>query len=83
MSLVHDFQAELESSFVNFGVQQCTPFEWISILGEEFGEAAKALVDFWQGRSTNLSQYRTELLHVMVVAHNAIDCLDRGIEIDT
>ena len=44
---------------------------WIVILGEEIGEACRAVV------LDDAELYRTELIHVAAVAVSAIECLDR------
>ncbi len=53
------------------------PFEWMVILGEEFGEACKAS---WESQQyldgKTLDDYRDELIQVAAVAVAAIECLD-------
>lgn len=54
-----------------WGEQNHAPDRWMTILGEEFGEACKgALEQDWDN-------YREELVQVAAVAVAAIECLDR------
>lgn len=69
---------ERHRQHAKWGQQDRTPFEWCTILGEEFGEACKAVVDVgWHGGSWD--RYREELIHTAAVAIQAIECFDRGI----
>lgn len=68
-----------------WGLQDHTPVEWISILGEEFGEAAQAANDIYfvlencnqETRARTLNEFREELLQVAAVAVAAVEDLDR------
>jgi len=55
-----------------WGAQEHDPFYWLSILGEEKGEACKAAN---QGR---WDQFRAELIQVAAVAVNAVECSRRN-----
>jgi len=64
-----------------WGVQDHHPVEWLSILGEEFGEVSKAVCEahFKGYESTgNWDNYRTELIQVAAVAVSMVECLDRN-----
>jgi len=67
-----DIRAERERQDTKWGVQNHSPLYWLAILGEEFGEAAKAAIE---GR---IAYMRTELIHVAAVAVAAIESLDRN-----
>ena len=54
-----------------WGEQNHWPDRWMTILGEEYGEACEAILE----RETE--QYRRELIQVAAVAVAAIECLDR------
>ncbi len=53
-----------------YGTQHHLPSDWISILGEEYGEVCKA---YNEGKSKD---YRKELVEVAAVAVAAIEDLD-------
>ncbi len=55
-----------------WGEQNHHPLRWLAILGEEKGEADKAILE------SSLLKYRDELVHVAAVAIAAIESLDRG-----
>jgi hypothetical protein len=59
-----------------YGEQNWTPVEWITILAEEFGEAARGAYE-WKWNHEPTEAYREELLHTAAVAVAAIECLDR------
>ena len=60
-----------------WGEQDHDPFCWITILGEEFGEASRAAMERHFGNGTD-AELMTELAHVAAVAVAAIECLLRG-----
>jgi NTP pyrophosphatase (non-canonical NTP hydrolase) len=62
-----------------FGEQNWSPIEWIAILAEEVGEAAKEANDYrWNPQKFNRSNYRNELIQVAAVALSMVECLDRN-----
>jgi len=63
-----------------WGIQNHSPIEWIAILGEEFGEAAKEALEnhFKYAGNEGLANYRKELIQVAAVAVQMIECLDRN-----
>lgn len=71
-----------------WGVQDHNPIEWMAILSEEVGEAAKEAVDYHFGaggfsdldKKELLLKYRTEMVQVAAVAIQAIECLDRNLK---
>jgi NTP pyrophosphatase (non-canonical NTP hydrolase) len=65
-----------------WGEQDHSPVEWVSILGEEYGEAAQAANEVYfigEGKPAprDLMNYREELLQVAAVAVAAVEDLDR------
>lgn len=67
-----------------WGVQNHAPIEWMAILAEEVGEAAKeALEHHWAGKHyppdpDRLKRLRAELVQVAAVAVAMIESLDRN-----
>lgn len=64
--------AERGKQDAEWGPQDHGPFLWLTIAGEEFGEAARAALD---GRA---EAYRLELIHLAAVVVAAVESLDRG-----
>lgn len=54
-----------------WGQQSHDPLKWNAILGEEFGEVSKSILE------KDRDNYREELIQVAAVAIAAIECLDR------
>lgn len=73
---------ERERQDKRWGEQNHDPFLWMTILGEEYGEACKAALESRFGggheRENGPEEYREELIQVAAVAIAAIECLDRG-----
>ena len=55
-----------------WGVQNYSPALWLAILGEEYGEACKAMLE---GRR---DAFIAELVQVMAVAAATIECIERN-----
>ncbi len=71
-----EVRAERFAQDRRWGEQNHAPMEWLSILGEEMGEACQAANKaHWNDASWD--DYRTELVQVAAVACAAIECLDR------
>lgn len=65
---------ELERRKDKFGAQHLTLFDWASILGEEYGEACRAVNDahfFARDKTAALDDVHRELIHVAAVALHA------------
>ena len=59
-----------------WGEQNHTPMEWLMILGEEVGEANKALLEHhFAGK--DIIKYRDEMVQVAAVALAMVECFDR------
>lgn len=59
-----------------WGEQNHDPFTWLTILGEEVGEACEAALESKFGK-WGIDQYRDELIQVAAVAVAMIECIDR------
>lgn len=60
-----------------WGEQNHQPAEWLMILGEEYGEAAKAALEAQFG-GKEIIKYRDEMVQVAAVALAAVESFDRG-----
>lgn len=67
---------ERQRQDAKWGQQDHSPERWITILGEEYGEACRGCYEAWRNGMT-LADYRDELVQVAAVAVAAIECLDR------
>ena len=69
-----------------WGIQNHDPMVWLSIIGEEYGEACQAANDaFFSKKEDKIgddkwSKYRIELIETAACALAAIECLDRTLE---
>jgi hypothetical protein len=62
-----------------WGKQNHCPADWLTILMEEVGEAAKGALETRFGRRHDgYAMYRNELIQVAAVAAAAVECLDKG-----
>lgn len=80
-SVLAEVQEERRRQDEKWGEQNHAPPEWLSILGEEFGEVCKAVCEahFPGYESTgNWENYRTELIQLAAVAVAMVECLDRN-----
>ena len=91
---LEEIKQEVDRQNQKFGEQNHKPIEWIAILSEEVGEAAKEALDhhFKYPKKTDdgsqecnleiqaqrLKDYREELIQVAAVAVQMIECLDRN-----
>ena len=78
-SVLERVAGEREKQDTKWGVQYHTPAEWMSILGEEFGEACVEVNETFQWGPGGLSQeqYIQELIQVAAVAVAAIENMER------
>lgn len=63
-----------------WGLQDHNPVEWIAILTEEVGEAAKEAVDMHLENINRVKQYRKEVIQAAAVAVQMVESLDRQLE---
>ncbi len=69
-------QEERRRQDAKWGEQNHTVMEWLSVLGEEVGEACQA-ANHYRWACKGIAPVRTELVHVAAVALAAIECIDR------
>jgi NTP pyrophosphatase (non-canonical NTP hydrolase) len=62
---------ELQRQGLKWGVQNHTQEEWLTILGEEVGEVARAILE------KQPENYREELIQVAAVCMAAVENFDR------
>jgi len=74
VSILSEIIEERNKQDLKWGVQDHDPLKWNAILGEEFGEVSKSILE------NNSYNYREELIQVASVAIAAIECHDRKIE---
>jgi hypothetical protein len=75
-----DVMLERAKQDVKWGEQNRTPVEWMSILGEEYGEACQEAncLHFDDHTPLRLRRLREELIQVAAVAIAAIENIDRN-----
>ncbi len=78
-SVLDEVFAERERQDARWGEQNHAPTEWISILGEEYGEVCKAVCEaHFKYDGADWADYRTELVQVAAVAVAMIESFDRA-----
>ena len=90
ISIIDEIKQERWSQNEKWGIQDHSAIEWIAILTEEVGEAAKEAVNFRfnnpnkrqrisqeEIQKMRMADYRRELIQVAAVAIQAIESLDR------
>jgi NTP pyrophosphatase (non-canonical NTP hydrolase) len=75
--LLTDVLNERQRQHAKWGEQNHGVADWILILSEEFGEAAKAANEV-RFRNADPEEYRKELIQTAAVCINALDALSRG-----
>lgn len=70
--ILDEIKAERQRQDAKWGEQNHSPTNWIPILGEEFGEACKAILE------KDLNNYREELIQIAAVAVSMIESLERN-----
>jgi NTP pyrophosphatase (non-canonical NTP hydrolase) len=79
--ILQDIVNERKRQDAKWGEQNHDPFAWLTILGEEYGEACKAALEaHFDGYEItgDYSDYRKELIETAAVVVAAIECLDRS-----
>ena len=69
---IYEINNEMERQDEKWGQQEHSDEYWLAILGEEFGEVSKAIVE---GKAQEIKK---ELLHVSAVAIQWLDCIARN-----
>ena len=78
--IIYEILDEIKRQHEKWGVQNHHPYEWIAILGEEFGEVCKAAYETGTDgfkNKVNWEQYRNEIIQVIAVAIDMIKNFDR------
>jgi NTP pyrophosphatase (non-canonical NTP hydrolase) len=76
---VLDVLAERKRQEEKWGEQNHDPYRYLTILMEEVGEYAEAVLQTeFGGPRGGLERMRTEAIHVAAVALAILECLDRG-----
>ncbi len=76
--VLDEVRRERRRQDAKWGEQNHDPFHWLSIEGEELGEAMRAANEWWHQHPEHLAEYREEMIQVAAVAVAAVQCLDRG-----
>ena len=74
---------ERDRQDAKWGEQNHSPWQWLCILMEEVGEAAKDTGGVRTLVSKDCRSYRKELVHVAAVAVTAMECFDRNPKVDS
>jgi hypothetical protein len=80
--VLKDILDECIRQYEKWGEQNHPPCEWIAILGEEFGEAARQALNVRftpddANAAVGLKDLRCELIQCAAVAASAVACIDR------
>lgn len=75
--ILTEVAAERYRQDTKWGEQNHGPFKWLTILGEEVGEACKGALE------GDLKNYREELIQAAAVAAAMVECLDRNAKTDS
>lgn len=90
--ILSSIKIEVGAQNASWGQQNHNPVEWMAILSEEVGEAAKEAVDYhfnypakstWKGSAEELQfhrlkEFRKELIQVAAIAVQMVASLDRN-----
>jgi hypothetical protein len=74
-----DVKEELQRQLRKWGTQTHQPLYWLGILGEEYGEAAKWIIEWGVCRpgAETVPMLYLELVQIAAVAIAAAECLNR------
>ncbi len=72
-----DIDTEMKRQIDKFGEQDHEPKDWYLILGEEFGEVGKAILEKQWNYKNAKDNYREEMVQVAAVALSAIQNYDK------
>ena len=75
--ILDSIKLERKDQDARWGEQNHPPYIWLTILGEEVGEANVALLKADFGKEV-IGNYREELVQIAAVAVAAIESLDRN-----
>jgi len=74
--VLSDVVAERTRQDAKWGEQNHDPFLYLTILGEEYGEACNAALEAKFGKGT-ITHLREELVQIAAVAVALVECIDR------
>ncbi len=66
-----EIELERKTQNAKWGIQNHAPSKWLDILGEEYGEACKAILE------KKSAEYRAELIQMIAVGVAMVECFDR------
>ena len=83
MDVIESIKQERQSQVQKWGVQNHSPLEWLSILGEEFGEVSKAICeahfhDRFYPNGETWDDVKRELVQVAAVCVAMIESMERN-----
>lgn len=77
IAVLEEVAAERRRQDELWGEQNHSPAEWITILGEEYGEASRGAYEIWHDDAIGVN-YREELIHTAAVCIAAAESYDRN-----
>ncbi len=83
MKVLEWVNSERDRQESKWGEQNHKPTDWVSILGEEYGEFCQAVNETVFDNGTNKGGYenmKTEAIHTAAVAIAFVECLERNKE---
>jgi hypothetical protein len=84
MAALDSVGMERERQHLRWGVQELTMPEWFAVLGEEFGEVGKLIVEGWVlSEEVSVEELRREIVHVAAVAVSIVEAIDRDQEVES
>ena len=78
--IIYEILDEIKHQHEKWGGQNHHPYEWIAILGEEFGEVCKAAYEAGTNgfkNKGNWNNYRNEIMQVAALAIAMIENIDK------
>ena len=70
---ISDVLLERDRQDIKWGEQNRQPLEWVSIIGEEYGEVCKETIELYEQRSVSNKAYYKELVHLAATVLAAIE----------
>jgi hypothetical protein len=78
-SIIEEIKTERQNQDIKWGEQDHSHFEWLAILGEEFGELSQAVLLWNLGKSGSpySGRMRDELIQLVAVGIAWLECIER------
>lgn len=70
-NVLYDIVRERKRQDEKFGEQNHDPLKWLAIIGEEFGEVSKEIIE------NRPKEYREELVQLAAACVAALECYDK------